>query len=40
MYDLTALRAREVDLKEKKKARGPLTQERLKQIADSCFAHV
>lgn len=40
MYDLMSLRARELDLKKKIKERGPLTRERLKQIADSCFAHV
>jgi len=31
---------RETELKKKIEERGPLTQERLKQIADSCFAHV
>jgi TIR domain len=40
MYDLTSLRMREIDLKKKIEERGRLTQERLRQIADSCFAHV
>lgn len=40
MYELTSLRMRELDLKKKIKERGPLTQERLRQIADACFAHI
>jgi len=40
MYDLRSLMMREMDLKKKVKERGRLTLERLRQIADSCFAHV
>jgi hypothetical protein len=40
MYDLTSMRVHERELKRKIKERGRLTGERLRQIADSCFAHV
>lgn len=40
VYDMMSMRLREIDLKKKIEERGRLTPERLKQIADSCFAHV
>jgi hypothetical protein len=40
MYEAMSAMMREMELKKKIKERGPLTQERLRQIADSCFAHV
>jgi hypothetical protein len=40
VYNIAAKMMRETEMKKKIEERGPLTQERLKQIADSCFAHV
>jgi hypothetical protein len=40
MYEMMPSMMREMELKKKIKERGWLTQERLRQIADSCFAHV
>ncbi len=40
VYEIMSMRMRELELKKKIEDRGRLTQERLKQIADSCFAHV
>jgi TIR domain len=40
VYDMTSVMRHEMSLKKRIEERGPLTQERLKQIADSCFAHV
>jgi ppGpp synthetase/RelA/SpoT-type nucleotidyltranferase len=40
MYEITSRMKRETELKKKIEKRGRLTQERLRQIADSCFAHV
>jgi hypothetical protein len=39
MYNIAARMLRETELKKKIEERGPLTRKRLKQIADSCFAH-
>jgi hypothetical protein len=40
MYDLTSMRVHERELKKRIEERGRLTEERLRHIADSCFAHV
>lgn len=40
VYEIMSAMMRETELKKKVEERGRLTQERLKQIADSCFAHV
>jgi len=40
MYDLTLMRVHERELKKKIEERGRLTGERLRHIANSCFAHV
>lgn len=40
VYEIMSMRMREMELKKKIEDRGRLTRERLKQIADSCFAHV
>jgi len=40
MYEIMSTVMREMELKKKIEDRGRLTRERLKQIADSCFAHV
>jgi hypothetical protein len=40
VYNIAARMLRETELQKKIEERGPLTQEHLKQIADSCFAHV
>jgi hypothetical protein len=40
MYEIMSRMMRETELKKKIEERGRLTQERLRQIADSCFAHV
>jgi hypothetical protein len=40
IYDLTSARLHEIDLRRKIEERGPLTGERLRQMANSCFIHV
>jgi hypothetical protein len=40
VYEVMSVMRREMELKKKIEERGRLTPERLKQIADSCFAHV
>jgi len=40
MYEMTSMMMREMELKKKIEERGKLTGERLRQIANSCFAHV
>jgi hypothetical protein len=40
VYDMMSIMMREMELKRKIEERRPLTQERLRQIANSCFAHV
>jgi hypothetical protein len=40
MYQMMSAMMREMELKKKIEERGPLTPDRLKQIVDSCFAHV
>jgi intein/homing endonuclease len=40
IYDLTSMRRHEIEGRKKIEERGPLSGERLRQIANSCFAHV
>jgi hypothetical protein len=40
MYNIAARMLSETELQKKIQERRPLTRERLKQIRDSCFAHV
>lgn len=40
VYEVMSMMRREAELKKMIEERGRLTSERLKRIADSCFAHV